>query len=181
MKQKIIISTVSLIGVVVLGIGANYLYVEDKMTKDYTDVNANAVIVESGEIVIDASPETVKNTLSDVSKWSEWNTSVSAAKMDGDFKPGTKFSWNTESGAIESQIKVVQKDKIVWVGKTLGIFAVHSWTFEDIDGKTKVTSKESWEGLTAVTLQSFLRSDLKSSLDVTLGDLKTAAEQQGAD
>ena len=178
MKQKIIISTVSLIGVVVLGIGANYLYVEDKMTKDHRDVNANAVIVESGEITVDASPETIKNTLSDINKWTEWNKSVSDARMDGDFDPGTKFSWNTESGTIESQIKVVQKDRIVWVGKTSGIFAIHSWTFEDIDGKTKVTSKESWEGLTAVTLQSLLRSDLKRSLDVTLADLKSAAEQQ---
>ncbi|RYX78644.1 hypothetical protein EON76_02890 [bacterium] len=180
MKRKTIITTLSVIGIIVLSIGANYFYVEGKMTKDYTAVNATAVIVESGEITIDASPEAVKKTLSDISKWTEWNTSVSDAKIDGDFTPGRKFSWNTESGKIESQIKVVQKDTIVWAGKTSGIFAIHSWTFEDSDGKTRVTSKESWEGLTAVILQPLLRGDLDSSLDVTLSDLKTAVERQSS-
>ncbi len=162
-------------------IGINYFYVENKMTKAYTNVKTNAAIIESSEVVVDATPAVVLDTLSDINTWAEWNTSVTDAKIDGDFAPGTKFSWTTKSGTIESHIKVVQKNKVVWVGKTLGIFAIHSWTFEELDGKTKVISRESWEGLTAFTLQGFLGNELNSSLDVTLHDLKTAAEQRSSE
>ncbi len=181
MKKTLLIAIPSLIGVIALAIGINYFYVENKMTKNYTDVKANAAIIESGEIIINTTPAVVLSTLSDINKWPEWNTSVSDAKIDGKFAPGTKFNWATKSGAIESQIKVVQENKVVWVGKTLGIFAIHSWTFQEVDGKTKVTSQESWEGLTAFTLQAFLRDELNSSLDVTLHDLKAAAEHRSSE
>lgn len=178
MRKKVIIGALSLVGVITFAIVANYFYVNDKLTKDYSDINNNAAVVESREIIIDASPEIVQKTLSNVSNWSNWNKSVSKAELKEDFAPGSKFSWNTESGTIQSQIKVAQQNKIVWAGKTLGIFAIHSWTFEDVEGKTKVTSKESWEGLTAFTLQSMLRSELGDSLEVMLNDLKLASEQQ---
>ena len=90
---------------------------------------------------------------------------MSNASIQGNFTPNVKFKWDTESGTISSQIKVVEDDKIVWVGKTLGIFAIHSWDFEEIDGKTKVVSPESWDGLTAVVLQASLKGELRKSLN----------------
>lgn len=181
MKKTLLITASSLIGAVVIAMGINYFYVENKMTKSYTHANTKAVIVESSETMVNATPAIVLDTLSDIGKWPEWNTSVSDAKMDGNFAPGATFSWATKSGTITSQVKVVQKNNVVWVGKTLGIFAIHSWTFEEVNGKTKVTSQESWEGLTAFILQASLRGELNNSLDVTLHDLKTAAEKQSAE
>lgn len=148
------------------------------MTESYSNVNNSAVIVESRETLVDAPAEKVIETLKGVDTWSDWNTSVSNASIDGTFAAGSKFKWDTESGTISSQIKIVQSDKIVWVGKTLGIFAIHEWNFEKIGDKTKVTSKESWEGLTVITLQSLLRGQLGDSLDTMLNDLKLEAEKK---
>jgi hypothetical protein len=175
-KKILLLCVASFVGIVVLAIGINFFYVEHKMAKEYSSVNSDAVIVESRETVIDASPETVLATLTDINEWSQWNKSVSDASIEGEFTRGTNFRWNTESGAINSQIKVVQKDKVVWVGKTFGIFAVHSWSLTEVEGKTRVVSKESWEGLTAFVLQSSLKSQLGESLETMLADLKTGAE-----
>ncbi|RZJ30765.1 MAG: hypothetical protein EOO18_11220 [Chryseobacterium sp.] len=180
MKKTVAIVISSLIVVVVISVVINQLVVDNNMTKDYQQVNQTAVIVESKDAIIDASPSKVFSTLTNVAEWSKWNSSVNGAAIDDDFASGTKFKWNTESGTINSQIKVVEKDKkVVWVGKTLGIFAIHTWTFQEADGKTKVTSSESWEGLTAVALQSSLRSELADSLQIMLRDLKSASEEKG--
>lgn len=177
MKKIILICAVSLVVGIVLAVAINLLYVDNKMPKNYSGANDSAVIVESKETTINAPRATVLEKLKAINSWSEWNKSVSNASIKGDFTPGTKFSWDTESGKINSQVKVVQDDKIVWVGKTLGIFAIHEWTFEEVDGKTKVTSKESWEGLTVFVLQAPLRGQLGNSLTVTLTDLKSASEK----
>jgi hypothetical protein len=91
----------------------------------------------------------------------------------------SEFKWKAGPATITSTIRRVERPHLVgWTGKTLGANAVHVYRLEPRDGKTLVSTEESFDGLIARIFRGSLQKTLKKSLDSGLQHLKTRVEQQ---
>lgn len=143
------------------------------------EVNTNAPIVEGSEIEIDAPPETVWDVLTDLERWPSWNPDVKSMSFSGAIAEGSEFRWKAGPGTIVSTIRRVDRPRLIgWTGRTLGIDALHVYRLEPRDGKTFVSTEESYDGLTARVFRGPLRKTLKSALDSGLRQLKAEAERR---
>ncbi len=68
--------------------------------------------------------------------------------------------------------------RIAWTGRTLGLRAVHTWTFEERGEGTRVQTEESFEGWLARLLPGLLRRTLRSSLENGLAALAAECERR---
>jgi uncharacterized protein YndB with AHSA1/START domain len=143
------------------------------------EVNTNAPIVEGSEIEIDAPPETVWDVLTDLERWPSWNPDVKSMSFSGAIAEGSEFRWKAGPGTIVSTIRRVDRPRLIgWTGRTVGIDALHVYRLEPRDGKTFVSTEESYDGLTARVFRGPLRKTLKSALDSGLRQLKAEAERR---
>jgi hypothetical protein len=62
------------------------------------------------------------------------------------------------------------------VGKRPGLKGVHSWEFQEREGKTTVTTRETMSGWMVVNLYFIVRSGLSKTDKKWLADLKVRAE-----
>jgi hypothetical protein len=145
------------------------------------EINASAPAVARGEIEIAAPPEIVWSALTDIANWPSWNPDVKAASVDGLLAAGTQFRWKAGPGTITSTLQSVEPPhRIEWTGVTFGIKAIHVHRLEQRDGKTIVTSAESWDGLPVRLLRRSMAKSLQKAIDAGLSHLKTEAERQAA-
>lgn len=143
------------------------------------DVNTNAPIVEGSEIEIDARPETVWDVLTDLEGWPSWNPDVKSMSSGSAIAEGSEFRWKAGPGTIVSTIRRVDRPRLIgWTGRTLGIDALHVYRLEPRDGKTFVSTEESYDGMLARVFRGPLRKTLKSALDSGLRHLKAEAERR---
>ena len=57
---------------------------------------------------------------------------VASADLRGPLAPGTEFRWKSGGSSIVSILQEIEpKRRIAWTGRTLGIRAVHVWTFTE--------------------------------------------------
>jgi hypothetical protein len=142
------------------------------------DINWNAPIHTQKEIVIQSSIENVWNVLIDINKWSEWNSDITSAKLEGELKAGSVFRWKSGGMNIKSTLHVVTTYKqIGWVGKAFGTKAVHLWTLESQSNQTFVRTKESMEGLLPQLFGEPMQKKLNESLERWLNNLKKRSEK----
>jgi uncharacterized protein YndB with AHSA1/START domain len=131
------------------------------------EANGEAPVVGASEIEIAASPEAVWEVLTAFERWPSWNREVKSMTIDGSVAPGTVFRWKAGPGTITSTIQEVAPPReIAWIGKTLGIKAIHVWHLEPQNGRTLVRTEESYEGLVA----RLFRGPLQKTLDRALAD-----------
>ena len=143
------------------------------------DVNRTAPALARAEAEIAADPETVWETLIDFENWPSWNLDVSSVVFEGELEKGTVFRWKTGRSTITSTLEDVDRPRSVgWTGKTMGIQAVHIWRLEPRDGRTRVLTEESWEGLPVRLARGPLRKSLQKAVDGGLGYLKAEAERR---
>jgi len=130
----------------------------------------------SSSIVIDAAPGRVWNILANVAQWPRWMHGVSHATANGALGEGVFFEWNTGDTAIRSHVVLFVPDKAVaWTGEASLAKAVHVLKLSALDsGHTRVDSMESMDG--PMLSWFYSSSDLQSSEDQMLKDLKMAAE-----
>jgi hypothetical protein len=127
----------------------------------------DAPVSSAAEALIAAPIERVWAVLTAVEEWPAWNPDVKSAALDGPFAEGATFRWKAGPGTITSQIEHVDAPRLVaWTGRTLGIRAVHVWRLEEQNGRTRVRSEESYDGLVA----RLLRGRLQKTLDTALAD-----------
>lgn len=130
---------------------------------------------------IRADGEIVWDTIVSIDRWPSWNPDVGAATLGGPVKEGTSFVWKAGPGRIRSIFRVVERPKVVgWTGKTLGIPAIHVYRLEAADGRTLVTTEESWDGFLARLFRSSFQRTLDKSVKRGLDALKTEAERRAA-
>jgi uncharacterized protein YndB with AHSA1/START domain len=145
------------------------------------DVNTKAPVLASAEVVIDAPVAVVWEVLSDIRNWADWNPSVSRVSMYGELEPGTDFHWKADGVSIVSELQSVEPGKrLIWTGRSPGIRALHVWEFETQQSKTRVKTRESFEGLLARLLSRPLSRMLKNSLTDGLHHLKQECERRSA-
>jgi uncharacterized protein YndB with AHSA1/START domain len=134
--------------------------------------------VAKSEIEIAGAPEAVWDVLTDFRAWPSWNPDVKSMSFAGEVAEGSEFKWKAGPGTITSTIRRVERPLLIgWTGKTLGTNAVHVYRLESRDGKTLVSTEESFDGLIARIFRGSLRKTVKKSLDTGLQYLEARVEE----
>jgi hypothetical protein len=143
------------------------------------DIDREAPATADGRIDIAAPPDVVWSVISDLSAWPSWNPDVKAMSVEGPIQPGTTFRWRSGSAKLTSRLRTVDPPReIGWTGTTMGIRAVHVFTFEPSGSGTRAASAESFRGLIPSVLRGYSRRILKRGIDDILARLKAEAERR---
>jgi hypothetical protein len=108
-------------------------------------------------IDVDAPAREIWDRVMEVSTWPSWKPFITKASIGGGYESisnGATLKFSILTGgpaAIPLSAKVTEFDsphKLAWAGGVPGIFhAVHSFEFTEIEGKTRVTSREEFNGI----------------------------------
>ena len=105
--------------------------------------------------------------------------SIQEMHLQGKVEAGAEFRWKSGSMKIGSRIEhIAQPFTIVWSGRTMGIRAIHSWTFTAEKNGTKARTEESFEGFLARLFAGPMRKILANALQQGLDALKKEAEKR---
>ena len=153
------------------------------MTQDHPvgpTIAWDSPVVSVTEVEIGAPIERVWAVLTDVEHWPAWNPDVKSVSVEGPVAEGSTFRWKAGPAKITSFVEHVNRPRVVaWSGKTLGIRAMHVWRLEGEDGRTRVRSEESYEGVVAGLLRRSLQKILDKALADGAGYLKAEYERRG--
>ena len=142
-------------------------------------IDTNAPLFARKELFIEAPVEKVWNIQTDIERWSEWQSDITSATLQGKLAAGTTFKWKASGLSIVSTLHTVNPNhEIGWTGVSLGMFAIHNWTFKEQDNGTLVTTEESLSGWLASLFRMFDKKFLEKSLDASLQKLKTRVDSQ---
>ena len=141
------------------------------------NIDTNAPVFARREIIIEAPIEKVWNIQTGIDRWSEWQPDVTSAKLDGDLKAGTIFRWKAKGLSIVSTLHTVEPNRrIGWTGNSLGMSAIHNWTFEAQGNVTRVVTEESLNGWLTRLMKLFDPHFLEKSLETSLKILRGQVE-----
>lgn len=144
-------------------------------------IDTKAPLSARKEISIQAPIQEVWNVQTDIGGWSGWQPDVTTAKLEGALLPGAIFRWKAKGLTIASTLHTVTpRHEIGWTGVSLGMFAIHNWTFEAQGDTTRVTTEESLSGWLTRLLKLFAPNFLEKSLDASLQTLKNRVEALSA-
>ncbi|MBX3054098.1 MAG: SRPBCC family protein [Caldilineaceae bacterium] len=142
-------------------------------------IDTKAPLTARKEISIQAPVEKVWNVQTDIEGWTAWQPDITAAKLEGALVAGSVFRWKAKGLSIVSTLHTVEpRHEIGWTGVSLGMYALHNWTFEAHGDTTRVISEESLSGWLTRLLKLFDPKFLEKSLDASLQTLKNRAESQ---
>lgn len=128
-------------------------------------INNNAPVQCSKSITINANSEKVWKVLTDINRWSDWQTDIKNPKMNGALNPNSTFDWKTGGAQIHSTIHTVSPlEKFGWTGKTFGMYAIHNWTLNETNGQTTVFVNESMEGFLAKVFKKSFNKNLEKGM-----------------
>ena len=134
----------------------------------------------SVEFVLDiqAKPEKVWDILADVEAWPKWQgTDFTRLITPAPLKEGSKFEANL--GGLRWDLTVIEANRprsITWGAKRPGLNAVHSWEFQEREGRTVATTKETMSGWMMAFVYFMARSGVSKTDSKWLADLKVRAE-----
>jgi len=141
-------------------------------------INHHAPVQCSKSITINANAEKVWSVITDINHWAGWQNDISHATLHGSVTPGTAFDWRTGGASIHSVLHTVEPFRFFgWTGKTMGIQAIHNWTFTEAGGQTTVTVEESMQGLLAGLLKKSFNKSLEKGMVQWLNLLKAECEK----
>jgi uncharacterized protein YndB with AHSA1/START domain len=127
---------------------------------------------------IQAKPEKIWDILADAESWPKWQgTDFVKLQTPAPLKKGTLFAANL--GGMRWDITVLEAERprsLAWVAKRPGLKCVHSWEFQEREGKTVATTKETMTGWMLIPLYFMARSGLSKTDSKWLADLKVKAE-----
>lgn len=141
-------------------------------------INQEAPVVQTKEIVINATPENVWMVLTDIQNWDEWNNKIMKPKIVGSLEVGQTFVWKTNGSKIKSEIHTYNPFKVFgWKGKTFGAKAIHNWYLESIEKGTRVVVEESMEGWIIKLMKKKMNKILIEDITYWLEQLKKESEK----
>ena len=136
----------------------------------------SAAIAES-RILINAPLQRVWQLQTNIDRWRDWNPAVTRSQLEGPLVVGSVFRWKSAGTSIVSTLAQVEPmQALAWTGRSLGIRAVHTWTFERQGKAVSVVTRESFDGWLPRLLPGSSRGLLDASLRAWLKNLKQAAE-----
>ena len=141
-------------------------------------MSADAPVVSRADGEIDAPIEDVWRILTMIEQWPTWNPDVKSVSIDGPVAVRTTFRWKAGPATITSAVTHVDRPRLIaWTGTTLGIHAIHVWRLEDHNGRTRVSTEESYEGMVARVLRRSLQKKLDTALTDGIRHLRAEAER----
>jgi uncharacterized protein YndB with AHSA1/START domain len=141
-------------------------------------IDQNAPLNAKKDIEIAAPIEQVWSLLTDIAAWPTWQPDITHARLEGNLSAGATFLWKAKGLNITSTIQELEpKMKVGWTGKSIGMSAIHRWTFEPQGSYTHVTTEESLSGWFPALLKIFDPQFLTKSLSTSLQTLKNEAEK----
>ncbi|MEJ5202006.1 MAG: SRPBCC family protein [Anaerolineales bacterium] len=141
------------------------------------NIDYNAPLHAEKDILISAPLEKVWSEITKIDQWPKWQPDVTAAKLDGELATGTMFYWKAKGLNITSTIRILEPmQSIGWTGKSLGMQAIHIWTFEKREDSVYVKTEESLSGWFPRILKLFDSKFLEKSLQNSLQVLKAHVE-----
>lgn len=142
-------------------------------------INTNAPVVCHKSIVINATTLEVWKVLTEIDKWSSWQTAIKSPRLEGSLEPGTKFTWKTGGVKITSILHTVEPyTAFGWNGKTIGIKAIHNWSIVELNHQTEVSVSESMEGFLVKLLKKTFTNSLDKGMGEWLQHLKKTCEKK---
>lgn len=140
-------------------------------------IDSSAVLQAEKEILISDPIEKVWVEITQIDQWPQWQPDVTSAQVDGALAAGTQFHWKAKGLNITSTLQAVEPmQRIGWTGNSIGMHAVHIWTFETREGGTYVKTEESLSGWFPWILKRFDPKFLEKSLQNSLQVLKSHVE-----
>lgn len=142
------------------------------------NIDQTAPMSTRKEIFIDAPVERVWAVQTDIEHWPAWQADVSNAELEGNLTVGTTFYWKAKGVKITSTIQELDPGRrIGWTGSSMGMKAIHTWTFEEQDNGTHVITEESLSGWFPSLMRIVDPAFLEKSLAGSLRALKDEAER----
>ena len=136
-------------------------------------------------IVVNAPIEKVWKLMLDIPGWPKWFPALKAAGpvSGAPLAQGSVLSFKLAlmGPALTMKVSVIESQpprRVAWTGGMLGVSAVHSFDFETQGGKTKVISKEAFQGPMVGFLKIFFNDAALGKLHQDwIEALKVAAEK----
>ena len=142
-----------------------------------TPANTRAPLYARRQIVIAAPLDRVWDLQTTINAWPTWQRDITTAKLEGPLAAGSTFRWQAKGLNITSQLHTVEPRHLIgWTGVSLGMAAIHNWTFEAQGTGTLVTTEESLSGWLTRLLKLSDAQFLEKSLQASLALLKAQAE-----
>lgn len=136
-------------------------------------INQEAPVVQTKEIVINATPEKVWKVLTNIQNWDKWNKRIKSPKIQGDLEVGSSFTWKANGSKIKSKIHSFTPNRILgWQGKAFGASAIHNWYLEPTENGTKIRVEESMEGWIINLMKKKMNEKLADDMVYWLEQLK---------
>ncbi len=140
-------------------------------------IDSNAPLHAEKGILISAPVEKVWSEMTQIDQWSTWQPDVTSSKVEGALATGAMFYWKAKGLNITSTIgKLEPMRSVGWTGNSVGMQAIHIWTFESRTDGTYVKTEESLSGWFPRILKLFDPKFLEKSLQNSLQVLKTHVE-----
>ena len=141
-------------------------------------INQEAPVVQTKEIIINATPKVVWSVLTNVQNWNNWNERIKNPKLQGNLEVGSSFTWKTNGTKIKSKIHSFVPNKTLgWQGKTFGASAIHNWYLESTGNGTNVRVEESMEGWIINLIKKKMNKKLEDDMLYWLEQLKQESEK----
>lgn len=141
-------------------------------------INQEAPVVQTKEIVINATPEKVWQILTNIHNWDKWNERIKSPELQDNLEVGSSFTWKTNGSKIKSKIHSFTPNKILgWQGKAFGASAIHNWHLEPTENGTKVVGEESMEGWIISLMKKKMNEKLEDDMLYWLEQLKQKCEK----
>ncbi len=141
-------------------------------------INQEAPVVQTNEMVINATPEKIWQILTDIESWSKWNERIKKPKLQGNLQVGSSFTWKSNGSKITSKIHSLTSNKVLgWQGKTFGASAIHNWYLEPTENGAKVRVEESMEGWIINLMKKKMNEKLAKDMRYWLVQLKQECEK----
>lgn len=141
-------------------------------------INQEAPVVQTKEIIINATPEKIWEVLINVENWGTWNNRIKKPNIQGDLAEGTSFTWKINGSKIKSRIHTFSLYKILgWTGKTFGATAIHNWYLEPMKNGTRVKVEESMEGWIIGLMKKKMNKILEDDMIYWIEQLKVESEK----
>ena len=125
-----------------------------------------------------ATAEKLWDIIIDVKSWPEWQgTSFVRLAVPSPVREGSTFV--AELGGSKWNITVTKAERpkmVCWIGRRVGLRAIHEWEFLEEGGKTKAVTRESISGWMLIPLFPIIRKGLAKTDKKWLIDLKSRAE-----
>ena len=113
----------------------------------------------SSSVVIDAPPERVFSLVDNLEEWPQWIPSITRIEKlsDGPLKEGSQIRVTAKSGITVKLLMTITEfvpgQRGVMQGKVLGVRMTRYYTFESVEGGTKLTAGGEVSGILAFLIR----------------------------